>query len=91
MNKMIVICLEEIPVNYTGVVFHSEGVVYYFLNGKLHRKIGPAVRNIHNGVKKYYQHGKLHRKDEPAVEVEYINGKKIEFWENGEWIKTIYR
>ena len=47
----------------------------YYLNGKLHRKAGPAIEYA-NGAEEYYLNGKLHRDNGPAVK--YANGNK--YW-----------
>jgi hypothetical protein len=55
---------------------------YWYVNGKRHRKDGPAVVEYVNGHKEWYINGKRHREDGPAVEwadgykAWYINGKR---------------
>jgi hypothetical protein len=54
----------------------------YFLNRKIHRENGPAVKDI-NGTKEWYLNGRWHRIDGPAIEYAdgtfrwYLNGKRI--------------
>lgn len=43
----------------------ADGHEYWYQNGQLHRKDGPAV--IENGHQFWYQHGQLHRDDGPAI------------------------
>ena len=57
----------------------NNGDKSWYLNGKRHRKDGPAVEYT-DGSKFWYLNGKRHRKDGPAVE--YANGSK--FW----WINN---
>ena len=47
----------------------------WYLNGKLHREDGPAIK-YKNGNKCWYLNGKRHRRNGPACE--YANGNK--FW-----------
>lgn len=49
------------------------GNKYWYLNGKLHRKDGPAIERV-DGDKYWYINGKLHRDDGPAIE--YADGTK---------------
>ena len=49
------------------------GTKYYYLDGKLHRVGGPAIKYI-DGTKYYYLHGKLHRVGGPAIK--YIDGTR---------------
>ena len=56
-------------------------VKIHWLDGKFHRKNGPAVE--WHGAKRWYYKGKLHREDGPAIE--YENGYK-EWWINGKKI-----
>ena len=55
---------------------------WFNLEGKLHRKDGPAVE-CSNGYKSYFINDKLHREDGPAIEYKngykayYINGKNL--------------
>ena|ERR1700691_4939527 len=57
---------EDIPENYTGIIECSNGSIFYFLNGFIHREDGPAVTHP-NGNMHYYLNGKLHREDGPAI------------------------
>ena len=77
MNKKIkaVYCpiyLDELmrfvePYSLTGSFKTLKGDKIYFLNGKYHRKDGPAIEHA-DGDKWWYFHGTLHREDGPAVE-----------------------
>ncbi|MBD3198236.1 MAG: hypothetical protein GF317_24515 [Candidatus Lokiarchaeota archaeon] len=65
---------------------------YWYKDGKLDRKDGPAVQHwyengqkwYNNGQKEHeawYKDGKLDRKDGPAVQHWYVNGQKsFEYW-----------
>ena len=53
---------------------HLNGHKSWFLNGKLHRKNGPACE-YNNGDKSWYLNNKLHREDGPAIE--WANGNKV--------------
>ena len=57
------------------VKVYANGDREWFIDGKLHRKDGPAVECA-SGFKGWYIDGKLHRRDGPAVE--YADGLK--FW-----------
>jgi len=61
----------DLPDNYTGIAEFTDGVLRYYLNGKLHRTDGPAVITSY-GSMYYYLNGKTHREDGPA-----------EIWNNG--------
>jgi|ERR1700691_100836 len=70
----------DLPDNYTGIVDY-DGDIHYYLNGKFHRKDGPAII-YSNGTIKYFLNGKSHREDGPAViwddgEKYFINDKDI--------------
>jgi len=62
----------------------------WFLNGKLHREDGPAIK-YSNGYKEWWLNGEYHREGGPAVEYAngtkywYLNGKQFflqkEYWE----------
>ncbi len=60
----------------------SNGNKRWYLNGKLHRKDGPALEWA-DGFKGWFLNGKLHRIDGPAIEQAngdkywYLNDKKI--------------
>ena len=54
------------------------GTKVWYLNGKLHRKDGPAIEYA-NGYKEWWFNGLRHREDGPARE--YIDGDK-EWWLN---------
>ena len=43
MQTIKINCWREKPENYTGIVEYSDGIIYYYLNGKKHREDGPAV------------------------------------------------
>ena len=64
---------------YTVNVYDN-GSKHWYLNGKLHRKDGPAIEDA-NGRKSWYLNGKRHREDGPASEYAdgskswYLNGK----------------
>lgn len=53
----------------------EDGTKAWFINGKRHRKDGPAVERL-DGTKTWYINGKCHREDGPAME--YPDGAK--FW-----------
>ena len=55
------------------IVKNDEGIFYY-KDGKLHRKDGPAIE-YPNGDKEWYLNGELHREDGPAIE--YPNGGNV--------------
>ena len=61
---------------------YSDGSKEWYLNGKRHRKDGPAIEYA-DGTKEWYLNGELHRKDGPAIEYAngtkdwYLNGKEI--------------
>lgn len=59
--------------------YSDDRATYWYCDGKLHRKDGPAIE-YSNGDKKWYTEGKLHRVDGPAVE--YINGSKFWFFDD---------
>ena len=68
--------------NGPDIVDFGNGYKEWYLNGKLHRKNGPAV-DFGNGHKEWYLNGKLHREDGPAIEYSdgrkgwYLNGEKV--------------
>jgi|ERR1700691_1465789 len=82
---------EKIPENHTGIVEDWDGSIEYYLNGKLHREVGPAVINS-DGTIEYYLNGKRHRENGPAiiwgdgVKDWYINDNDITV-EVEEWIE----
>ena len=59
----------------TGCVKYSNGDLFWFKKGKLHREDGPAKKYADGDIE-WYKEGKLHRDDGPAIE--YPNGDK--FW-----------
>lgn len=59
----------------------SNGDVYWYYEGKLHRDDGPAIE-LANGVKEWYQHGKRHRTDGPAIDLA-LSGEYGEWYQNG--------
>ena len=61
-------------IEYTVKVYPN-GDKSWYLNGKLHREDGPAMRSA-SGYKFWYLNGKRHREDGPAIE--YASGSK--FW-----------
>jgi len=63
----------------------DRGTVRWYLNGKLHRKDGPAVEYV-DGTKYWYLNGQYHREDGPAVET--ASGAKWWFL-NGRCIKEV--
>jgi hypothetical protein len=69
----------EIPSDYTGIVEWPDGSKAWFLNGRCHRKDGPAIEWA-DGDKSWYLNGKWHREDGPAIE--HTSGHK-EWWLNG--------
>jgi hypothetical protein len=63
-----------------GLIIDAYGDKAWYLNGELHRVVGPAFERV-NGNKEWYLNGELHREDGPARE--YTDGSK--FWYlNGE-------
>ena len=58
---------------------YPSGTKEWILNGKLHRKDGPACEWA-DGSKFWYLNGKCHREDGPAVE--YPNGSKSWYLNN---------
>ena len=58
----------------------TDGSKSWYLNGKRHREVGPAIEWA-NGSKSWYLNGELHRSDGPAYEDAdgskgwYLNGK----------------
>ena len=54
---------------------YDNGDKVYFLNRKIHRENGLAVKDI-NGTKEWWINGERHRKNGPAIE--YSNG--IKYW-----------
>jgi len=59
---------------------YKNGKKYWHLNGKLHRKDGPAIER-EDGTKEWWLNNERHREDGPAVE--FFDGEK-EWWFNGE-------
>ena len=63
------------------VEVYDNGTVQWYLNDKLHREDGPAIK-YPNGNKFWYLSGELHREDGPAIEKSngiiywYLNGKE---------------
>ena len=53
----------------------DDGTEKWYLNGKLHREDGPAIKYA-DGDKVWYKEGLVHREDGPAIE--YPDGSK--FW-----------
>jgi len=59
---------------------YPNGTKYWFLNGKLHRKDGPAME-WPDGTAYWYLNGKFHRESGPAINIPdgskywYLNGK----------------
>jgi hypothetical protein len=53
----------------------------WYLNGKRHRKDGPAIE-FTNGDKVWMLNDQFHREDGPAID--FVNGK--EWWLNGQQI-----
>jgi len=62
------------------VQVYKRGTKFWYQNGKLHRKDGPAVEYV-NGTKLWYKNGKCHRDDGPAKEC--VNGEN-HWYKNGE-------
>lgn len=54
-------------------IVNCNGVKYWYLNGNIHRKNGPAME-LPSGTTIWYLDGKYHRVNGPAVE--YTNGVK---------------
>ena len=65
---------------------YENGTKEWYLNGKLHREDGPAIKD-HYDNKYWYLNGKIHREDGPAAENK--NGHK-EWWINGRFQKSNY-
>jgi hypothetical protein len=58
------------------------GTKEWYLNGRLHRKDGPAIE-YPDGRKEWYINGERHREDGPAIEQNgtkrwYLNGRLLE-------------
>ncbi len=70
------------------------GNEYWYLNGKLHRRIGPAV-TYRNGNKYWYLYGKLHREDGPAIVLVdggsgwYLHGEEMQCSTQSEFERLI--
>jgi hypothetical protein len=70
-----------------NVKVYDDGDKEWYLNGKLHREDGPAVK-YSDGTKGWYLNGNLHREDGPAIHredgpaIEHANGDK-EWYLNG--------
>jgi hypothetical protein len=62
-------------ITYT-VEVDEDGSKHWYLDGKLHRKDGPAIEKV-DGYKVWYLNDKRHRIDGPAIE--YADGTK-EWW-----------
>jgi hypothetical protein len=60
------------PIEYTVKVY-PKGSKFWYLNGKLHREVGPAIEGVY-GTMSWYLNGKPHREDGPAIE--WANGTK---------------
>ena len=61
-------------------IVNCNGVKYWYLNGNIHRKNGPAVE--YPSVDRFgYLNGELHRENGPAIE--YANGDKSWFLNGG--------
>jgi len=56
----------EIPKGYTGHVKFTDGVQYWYKNGKKHRDDGPAAI-FPDGTQEWFKNGKHHREDGPAI------------------------
>jgi hypothetical protein len=69
----------EVPTNFTGISNFTNGTKHWYLNGKLHRKDGPAVE-YSDGSKEWHLNDMYHRVDGPAIE--RANGSR-EWWLNG--------
>ena len=67
--------------NKQAFCIDEDGDKYWYLNGKCHRKAGPAAEYA-SGGKWWFLNGDRHREDGPAVE--YTNGNKYWFL-NGEY------
>jgi len=70
---------------FTGCVIDKDRDKVWFLNGKEHRKDGPAVEHAKEGTKFWYLNGLQHREEAPAVE--WADGTK-EWWLNGKLHRT---
>lgn len=69
--------------NFTGVVKDKEGNIAHYVNGKFHRKDGPAIE-MANGTKCWFVDGKEHREDGPSTEFTILDG--LIYWcFNGEY------
>lgn len=64
---------------FTGVVKDKDGTIAHYVDGKLHRVDGPAIKHA-NGTTNWLFNGKLHREGGPAIECP--NGDK-EWWFHG--------
>src|ERR1700691_6274019 len=91
MQTIKINCWREKPENYTGIVEYSDGIIYYYLNGKKHREDGPAII-CRDGTLFHYLNGKCHREDGPAFikhdgrEEWYLNSIHVTK-EVNDWIK----
>ena len=63
----------------------ANGTKYWYLNGKWHRKDGPAIEYA-NGSKFWYVNDKRHREDGPATE--FANGE-TRYWINDKHITQL--
>jgi hypothetical protein len=52
--------------HYIETKIDNYGDTYHYLNGKIHKKDGPAII-CKDGTMKWLLYGKLHREKEPAV------------------------
>lgn len=62
------------------VYSNPHGAKFWYLNGKRHRKGGPAMTYF-SGYRAWFFNGKRHRVDGPAIE--HCNGQKS-WWISGE-------
>ena len=58
MNKIRINSIEEIPKDYTGIVFYRDIGTYWYKEGKLHREDGPAYEEgEYRGAKAWWIDG----------------------------------
>ena len=83
MSDTLMWCLDKNRLaiyNKQAFCIDEDGDKYWYLNGKCHRKAGPAAEYA-SGGKWWFLNGDRHREDGPAIELAngskywYLNGK----------------
>jgi hypothetical protein len=64
--------LQEIPINFTGIIDFVDGSIRWFKNGLLHRESGPAVEYF-DGSKEWYLEGKIIFSTFPGFHFEIVH------------------